>query len=218
MPEKQIKSGNESAASQVLGSFSRPSLEELLIYLLLGIVFISVLNIRALWEAINNSVQTTYVDTSSLIDEKLLTFGDRLNGLLEGRPGQMLFWAVVGCLIYMLIWLAQNFYINLRNDVVADKYLHPKNYKSTNYWEGVLAHKIFFVSVVVVFFVYIYMSLTIFIPVLSKMFYFATFSFSVPDSVLQLIFIALGSSVLLYTFVFLAKLVAYSWRTVINNF
>ncbi len=218
MADKEIKSVNESSASQVFSSLSIPGALELVIYLLAGIIFVALVNIRALWNAINSSVQTTYVDTSSIIDETLINFGDRLNGLLEGRPGQMLFWAIVGCLIYMLIWLSQNFIINLRNDVVADKYLHPNNYKSSSYWEGVLAHKIFFVTTVVVLFLYVFLSLTLFIPILSKIFKNATFSFSVPSSIIQLVLITLLSAIMLYLAVFIVKLVAYSWRAVINNF
>lgn len=207
-----------STAQHVIGGFSRPTAIEVALYLIASILFISLINFKTLWNVINNTVQTKAVDTSAVIDEKLLGLGDRLDGLLDGRVGQMIFWAIVGCIIYMLIWLAQNTIINLRNDVIADKYLHPNSYKSSSYWEGVIAHKIFFVCLLVGFITYVYFAFSLFIPILSQAFYVATYSFTVPDSVFQLIITLILNAILLYIFVMLGKLVIYSYQAIVNNF
>ena len=216
--EKNKDLSYNTASQHVIGGLSRPTLVEMFLYLIIGIIFISVINFGTLWSAINNTVQTKAVDTSTVVDEKLIDFGDKLNSLLDGRTGQMLFWAVVGCLIYMFIWLAQNTVINLRNDVVADKYLHPRSYKSSSYWESVVAHKIFFGTLLIGFLTYVYLSLVLFLPILSQAYYIATFKFEFPSSILQLITVYVLSGLLIYIFVVLGKIVIYSYQAIVNNF
>lgn len=212
------ESVNSTVSQKVLSEFRRPGWAEILIYLLCGLVLVMLVNIRTLGEAISNSVQTTAIDTSKIIDLKLVELGDHINSLLSGRPGQMLFWAIVGCLIYVLIWLSQNFLINIRNDVVSDKYMHPKSYESTSYWQGVIAHKIFFGAVIVTFLLYCYFAVIIFIPVLSKIFYYAALNFKLLSSTLELLIIIIFSAIVIYVGVFLAKLISHSWKSIINSY
>jgi hypothetical protein len=207
-----------SAGQRVIGGLRKPSIADAVIYFIAGALFISAINYRDVWSVINNSVQTKVVDTSALIDDKLAGVGDRINHLLDGRVGQMIFWAIVGCFIYMLIWLIQNTLINLRNDVVADQYLHPKSYKRSGYWEGVIAQKIFFVALVVSFFIYIFLSYSVFVPILSQIFYVTIFGFEVPGSILLLSLVFLLSAIMIYTFVLLTKLLINSYQTIVNNF
>jgi hypothetical protein len=122
----------------------------------LAVLLLILLNVRGLWDYFTTGVlDADQTDVSDVINDKAQGLHHFLDRISQGRFLQVVFWLFVGCVVYMIIWFVRSIFTNIRNDFVADEYVHPISYNRNIYWESVIARKLFFVSVLVVFIAYV---------------------------------------------------------------
>lgn len=200
---------------------SRPSLRELIFpsrhrvisELIIGTILLAFLNSRAIWSYLNSNhwLQSQQLDFGDILNAKIQHIYYYFSGLAGGRFLQIVFWLIVGCLIYLLIWFMINIITDIRNDIVADSYVHPRFYNRAAYWQSIIFDRILLVSIVVVFLVYIFLFLK-FLPKLAKLCYEALQSFSLPHSPLVIVACIIGLAVLLQALGLLSRLLINAWK------
>ncbi len=198
-------------------SITRKPLKELLVpdrvqgalYLMGGFVILILLNIRNIWRFLNNQILGT-VPAQTSLPGFLSTFsGNRLT--------QMLLWALLGLWVYVIFWFLRSISVNIYNDVVADHYLHPKNYQRSEYWKSVVSLKIFFVALTLTTISYAFLAISL-LSNLSSRFYLAMENYSWGHSAMVWSLTILASAGVLYVLVTLLHLCMNSLKAIYKNF
>ncbi len=74
------------------------------------------------------------------------------------------FWASIGLLVYIMIWLLLNFSNELGNDLAVTRYMHPRNVDTNSPWRSYLSRVSFQITALVVFIFYLNVSFGALIP------------------------------------------------------
>lgn len=212
----QIRSYNSSVASE-LKSFL-PTTPQLLLDLLLGFLLLAFFNIRGLWRwfstgGIGNGTQ---VDIGGLIHDRAHWMTDTYNSFTQGRGIQILIWIVIGCCIYLIFWFVSVLITNLRNDIVANEYVHPKTYKSSWFWGSVLQQKGFFLCMVILLVGYIYCSVKL-LNYLANLSYHSVINFQLYPDLPILISSLLASAITVHVFFMVFQLTKNSWNYIYKD-
>jgi hypothetical protein len=210
--QKTTESHNTNVGA-VSKQYLLPSVSQLLLYMLSGLMVLLILNVKKAWDYLNETVLVPQGGADQLIASNSPTVHRILDSLAHSIILQVIFWVLVGCLVYMIIWFVRNVAVNLLNDFVADNYMHPKSYKRTNYWSSILARKIFFwtSAVILVFFVLSSIKL---LAYLASTLYINIVDFTFPLSIFKLLEILLATTGLIYTLILLSHVVINSWRLI----
>ncbi len=212
MPNQNLKSHNSQQYDLVKDLFM-PSLLQISLYFLTSIVLLTVLNAIRFWEYLNKDLAGR--------NQALELFGSGADGgsLLGsgsyGRIGQMVIWGLVGVFIYIVVWFLKNIIVNLRNDIVADEYVHPHSYKRSKYWQSVLSRKALFVLISLVLIVYIYLLFQL-LPVILDYFYRMVVDFNTQNALYGLAAVA-STTLLLHIFISLCRLTISAWRFIYTD-
>ncbi len=195
----------------VLRRFILPSPVQILLYILSGLIILSAINARAIWRYLYNDPagqqRAVSIFTESPSSQASSGF---LSSLAQGRLLQILLWTLIGVVIYSVIWFIKNLFNNVRNDIVADEYVHPKSYNRLGYWKSILLRKAFFILNVSVLLGLIYASARI-LPLLSSTFYLSIHNFRLAD--ISGVFVSsLMLAVLMHVVVVTIHTTLNSWR------
>lgn len=192
-----------------------PSLIEMLLYILTSVILLLASNVKAIWDYLSFDPAGQHKAAALINGSGNETSAGILGSSLQGRLGQMIIWGVVGVAIYVVIWFLRNTIINLRNDLVADEFVHPRSYNRSRYWQSIIARKAFFGFMSIVFIGFIYLLFKLF-PVLSSMFFFGTHQLD-QSHITQLVGSLLALAVLLHVLVVLARMTINSWRYIYSD-
>lgn len=194
-----------------------PSPAQIFLNLIIGILILALLNIKGIWQFFTTGVTAdSTIDFGSLINDRLPWVTGFIYNLTHGRIIQVLFWLFVGCIVYMMIWFLGNFFTNIRNDIVADEYVHPQFYNRVGYWGSVFARKIFFISIVMVLIAYIYAGLKL-IASLAALSYQSISIFQLPMSMVVLAGSIMGVAIAIQVFQVLFKISKNSWQVIYKD-
>ncbi len=195
--------------------FFIPSRTQISLYVLISSLLLVVINGPTIWTKFKSNLQTDITFSDVIVGNApfLQKFIDRLS---RSRIPEIVFWLLVGCTVYIIVWFIHNITNNVRNDVVADAYLHPTNYNRRLFWQSVLARKTLLFFCLVVLIAYIFAGLK-FLSVLAKFFYAAIDNFMLPSSIMEIILCIAMTTLLLYLFILLAHLTINLWRLVYRN-
>lgn len=202
----EIKSHN-SSSNKFAWQFFVPSITEIILYALTSLVLLTVVNVSAIWDYLSGN------PSGRQYAEELFGqgSGDGILGTsLQGRISQIVVWGLMGILIYTVVWFVKNILTNLRNDVIADEYIHPRSYSRKNYWKSIAIRKVFFVGILAVLAGYIYLCVKLF-PIFSSYYLNAITNFSASSLINALAVIA-GMAILLHILVALSRLAINSWQ------
>lgn len=206
-----------SRASLTLKQLLLPTPAQLFLNLVIAIIILSLLNIRAIWQFFTTGVSAdSTVDLGSLISNNFPWLTEGIEKLTRGRTIQVLFWLFVGCIVYMLIWIVGNFLTNIRNDIVADEYVHPQQYSRAGYWSSVLARKIFFVCIFIVLISYIFAGLRL-VASLADLALRSFRDFQIPLSILLVLGAILAAAIALQILQILFKITLNSWQLIYKD-
>lgn len=101
-----------------------PTRLELVAYFLLGLLTVLLSNVQAIEHILAAGSGFDFRDVT------LKTLGSRADTLLGGNvPATAViftFWAVVGLVVYLMLWAASNFISQMGANLAARKYLHPE--------------------------------------------------------------------------------------------
>lgn len=211
---------NQSYNTRSSSSFKSvfwPSKLEVSLYLIISVLVLVILNVGAIWNYFNSSVGVSAETSNAIVNDQVTRFSDFTNGLFQGRLAPMLFWACIGMITYMIVWVLQNAATNLGNDLEAEKFNHPIDYDRKRYWHSVNSRKIFLVFSCLIGFAFLYVALSNLLPLAAKVFYDAIYDFSLISSTLKLALDISATALLIYLLVMLFRLTRNSWRTITSN-
>ncbi len=208
MPNTNTKSYNT-----VVGVTSRqyllPGMAQVVLYLILSAMVLLALNAHNIWRYISDQILIPQTDLGPSSNNDWI--GRGWHFLTHGVWLQILFWILVGCLVYIFIWFVGNIVANIRNDIVADDYKHPASYNRFKFWESVLARKTFFgvsALLLIIYFVFFIRLASL----LAELCYSAVTNFEWATSSKDLLGALISCAVLIYLLVLLAHITANAWR------
>lgn len=220
MAEKQIESYGTHLAHSIKGLFV-PDWLEILLYSISSAVILCILNYQVFLNNVSTSSEVTEDALNNYLHSKLNRVSTFSGSLFQGRLANMLFWAFVGCLIYMVVWTLQNFVINIRNDVKAAEFVGFENQSSRRraYWDSVISSKVFFGCSLIALIIYVIALDRFLMPIASKAFGLAiSTGFMFPRTIIEIVLSVLGAAILLFALVLLLRVVIRTWRWIIGNF
>lgn len=195
--------------------FFIPSLPQILLYMLISSLLLVLLSGPSIWKKFNENLQSN-VTLGDVITGNAPFLQRVVDKLSHSRIPEIVFWLLVGCSIYIVIWFARNIINNIRNDVVADSYLHPVGYDRKMFWQSIFARKILLFSCMGLLLAYVIVGFK-FLSVISKFFYSAIDGFSLSPSIVQIIGSVLAVAILIYLLILLFHLTVNLWRLVYRN-
>ncbi|HSX44801.1 MAG TPA: hypothetical protein VLF39_01655 [Candidatus Saccharimonadales bacterium] len=97
---------------------------------------------------------------------------DSINNLVQRFVGDhiarsaivALFWALVGLLVYMVIWVMINYSDEIGNDLAVTKYMHPRNSDTRSPLRGLIVRIAFQVIALIILIIYLNMVINVIIP------------------------------------------------------
>lgn len=212
MPNTNTKSYN-TIVGLTPKQYLLPGFVQIFLYLLLSLFVLMALNTRNIWHYFKDVTVLPNGSTDNSTD--LANRGWHL--ISHGVWLQILFWVLVGCLVYIFIWFLSNLIANIRNDIVADQYKHPSTYSRLKFWESVLSRKVFFGFCVIVLIVYLWF-FVLMANLLAKLCYSAFTNFGWLSSTGELLGAVISCAFLIYLLVLLVHITANSWRLIFKEF
>jgi hypothetical protein len=205
----------ESSSSKLLGAsnkrFLLPSIGQLLLYMLISLLLLTVLNIGKAWDYLNNTVLTPQGGLDRIIATKSPVLHGLLTSLSQSIILQVMFWTLVGCAVYIIIWFIKNIAINMLNDITADQYIHPHSYRRFRFWGGIFSRRIFFWFSAVILVLYLVTGTRVLLY-MADLGYRFVINFQLAQSSLRLAEIVLATTGLIYLLVLLVHIAVNSWR------
>jgi hypothetical protein len=216
--KKTLQSYSSSATVGATSkNFLIPTWSQLVLYLLISLLLLTVFNLRQLWEYLNNNILASDgLGLGSVISENASGLHKLLNSLSQSIILQVAFWVCIGSLIYMLIWFVRNVVINILNDVVADSYVHPSSYSRFHYWESIIARKIFFGISLTVLLFYFFAGWRL-MSSLAELAYQLFPQFTTPQNLLELTGAVLVTMALVHSFILITHITINSWRFIYRD-
>lgn len=202
---EQIK--NRTKARILLFRFFIPSPAELVPNLLASLLFLMI--------SANRVLLVLLADGTPITD---LTFGDvygqrleHISGVLQvpflGRVVLFLFWLAIGSIVYVLVWLFQNFAVEVYDDITLAKMRTPNKEEDDEegWWGTTLSHTIFLGCSAILFLFYVVVVVNLLFPAWSQLFQVGLQSFTTVDGLLKMLFGLLGTMLTVHIFVLFWK-------------
>jgi hypothetical protein len=211
---KLLQSHNSIGATN--RKFLFPGGWQILLYALVGVILLIVLNIKTAWQYLNDTVLKSEGGLDSIIANHAPNAHRFLNSLSQSVILQFIFWLFVGCAVYILIWFAKNIAVNVLNDIVADKYVHPNSYNRAKYWESIVARKIFFGLSVFLLITYSFAGVKL-LRLLAMLCYDKIVKFHASESLPAMLLAIAATTGLIYALILLLHIVVSSWRLIYKD-
>lgn len=109
-------------------------------------------------------------ETLNLLDSEVAAKSDTFFANLDSFPitasaVTMILWSIVGIIVYFVSEFIVKSAKNIEDDVVVSvSYIHPKNFRQSNFWYSVVLQFLYALLSVTVISIWLFLSLTIFIP------------------------------------------------------
>lgn len=207
----KIESQNEQAADN-LKNFFVPSFAAGILLFLLGTFLLLAYNTGQ----IINWVGSGYLESANQLNLSINVlnngFTNSFNTALDGRLGQIIFWSLLGALLYIVLWFLRNFINSFENDVIVDHYLHPQNFNRSGYWGSAIAGKIFFTAIVVVLIAYTFLALKVIMPAVGALTSTSIYNFRLPASVFYIVLCVLIPTVVIYLWSLIVRVLSHLWK------
>jgi hypothetical protein len=206
-----IESQSEIASHEVR-NFFKPSLAEILLYCLLGIILLVVLNAGNIIDRLGANYLGSPQDLKTNFTTLSTGFSDSFSSALGGRLGQIILWSFVGAISYIALWFAKNILNSFENDMIAAHYLHPSSYSRVGYWGSAFSAKIFFAALVLITAAYLFVVIAAVLPATAALAGSAAYNFHGVTSPFYILFSIVGIGLVLYIAIVLLRLVSHLWK------
>lgn len=201
--------------TQTLKKFLTPGWTQIFLYLVVSIFLFIFFNSNQIWSDLSSTILLPQHGIHDLVIP-----GSAIDGLWQSvaksRLPLILFWAIIGCLIYTFIWFIKSILTNLQNDMVADLYTHPSNYNRSAFWAKVIGHKILFVIAVGVTILYIFASFVA-LPLIAHQAYYSIKFYSSLSDVLQILIAIAGLMIMIHIFILLVHMTVNMWKIIYKD-
>lgn len=151
LTQKRLKPilSSEQSRRKVQRNFFIPSRIETELFLLLSVFLLLVANSSALLAYFTAKLTGSYQPVGAEISNGFSSMANYLDEKSGYRIAGFVFWLAIGLIIYLFFWVSANLLTNLRNDFVAEGYVHPPSFNSKNYWHAIVRLKATFVLSIV---------------------------------------------------------------------
>lgn len=159
-------------AKILLIQFFVPTPAELIPNFLVSLLILLIASYRALLVLLANGTPITNVTFSDIYGQRLDYIDEVLQVPLLGRIVLFGFWLAVGSVVYMLVWLFQNFAIEVYDDLTLAKLKDPKQHhqEDDGWWGTTLSHTIFVGCSAIIFLFFVLLVVNVFFPSFAQVF------------------------------------------------
>lgn len=191
---------------------------QVILSLVIALSFYIFISIPNFWQSITggNDTKTSSQYITDWLTQTAPWLYSTYSTIVGGRAVQVLFWLLAGATTYLLIWFIGSILINIRNDIVADSYIHPKFYNRRYFWLSVTFRKLFFVLIFAILIVYLPVALGLLVQ-LSDLGYEAIIMISSIDNIRNLIGAILTGLLLVHVFFILLRLTINAWNYIYKD-
>lgn len=128
-----------------------PGPAQIILDIILSVFLLAILDAQTIWRYFTTNLLSIHeTNVGDFLNEKVQTLTSHFSGLVGGRFLQIIFWAFVGCMAYIAVWMAINVITNLRNDMVVNSYTHPSSLSRKGYWGSIIGLKVLLVCLIVI--------------------------------------------------------------------
>jgi hypothetical protein len=207
------------SSSEIVGAANKnflvPTSTQLVLDMLIAILLLFFFNVGRLWNYLNQYVLSQEGGLGGVVGNS--TLHKIFNTISQSTILQVAFWVCIGSLVYVLIWFLRNIVINILNDVVADSYVHPRGYSRVNYWESIIARKIFFgVSVIVLVF-YFFAGWRLLSSLAAQIYTLFGHYYDPPINLLRVASIVVITMAVVHVFMIICHIAVNSWRFIYRD-
>jgi hypothetical protein len=208
---------HNTGLSPALKELLLPGVAQSFIDLTLAGVLLMILKINALWAYFTTGVLAgTQTDIGEIINQKAQGLHRFLDSISQGRFLQIVFWLFIGCIVYLLIWFTRSLFTNIRNDMIADEYVHPGGYNRAVYWESIIARKGFFACILIILIAFTIAGFKIAI-LLAQTSISDVESLGSAHSLFKMVSAVFITAVMIHIFNILARLLGRAWNLIYTD-
>lgn len=137
-------------------------------------------------------------------------YGQRIDHAVEvlqvpflGRIVLFLFWLAVGSIVYVLVWLFQNFAVEVYDDLSQAniKTPHKDRDEDEGWWGTTLSHTIFLGCSAILFLFYVIIVVNLLFPSWAQLFESGLQAFNTSEGVIEMVLALLGTMFTVHVFV-----------------
>lgn len=191
--------------------FFVPTIADVILYTLLGVILLAVLNWRAIANIFHQDTPLQPNELHLAFTQKFSVVTNILNKPVFGKISLLLFWAFVGCLAYITVWFIQYTLATAREDFVEGQYLHPRSVQRDDYWHSVLANNLLLICTLIVSFGYIAILARLLLPLLARVFYIGIYTVPHYHGLFEIVGSIICSSILVYIARLLWQVLRGAW-------
>lgn len=158
----------QTQTQKVIG-FLLPTGLETIVYILSAFVVLCVINVGRLWREWSNGVSISPETADQSLSKTLESVDLITTSPLLGDIFVILFWAALGSVVYMAIWFTHNSLIEVKREAVGQHI--SGDMKKRNYLSSLLAHYIFFLTLLILTKAALYIVCFVLLPIINAVFY-----------------------------------------------
>lgn len=204
--------GKNSLKTQ-LKEFFLPSPFVWLLYFLISGLVVVIVNFQTLWHIAANYILGPASEVGaadySLIFNPFFKFTDKLD-----TPLLMLFWAMIGGAVYVIIFFFEQFFSIANAEVQESEYLVGGISSQKNYWQRTVKMDLFLILLIIGWIGYIMVYVQLLLPWVSRMLIHGIDSWSFQKSPLAIVGSLLLNTLAVYLFLLVRQLLVRVWRLV----
>lgn len=180
-------------------------------YLISALVVLLAVNATRIWAHLSDGIAVDPVDLGTNVNIYWQKIDYLRHSAALGTISVMLFWGMIGSLVYASIWLLQTTFLKLQQD--EDEVANQKEAsRRSRIIQSTVAHYLLFGALTVIIAAYVFFFLGVILPSTRLLFFSAVTSSFAFQNVLSLLGTIVAMSVALYLLVVLLTLYARFWR------
>jgi hypothetical protein len=129
-------------------------------------------------------------------------------------PFIFLFWVLIGCVAYSIVWGLQNVIAVSRKEAKEARYLRAGEPLPKSYWRSTMTTNLLLLTSAVSVAVYIILYFRFLLPGFAKLFHHGLYSSSHYRGLVDVLGAILASTLAIYVFMLLFRVLRYHWHTI----
>lgn len=206
-------------AKILLLRFFVPTPGELVPNLFISLLLLLIASYRVILVLLSNGTPITELSFGDVYGQRL----DYVNNILQipllGRVVLFLFWLAIGSIVYMLVWLFQNFAVEVYDDLTLtqeEKQEHEA--EEEGWWGTTLAHTIFIGCSSLLFLFYVVFVTSVFFPAWTQLFQVGLQSFTEFGGMFKMFIALAGMMLTIHIFILFWRLFVRVRDYIFNSF
>jgi hypothetical protein len=201
---------SESNAAKKLKEALAASVLTISLYLLINLVLLGLLNIKGLWNVF------IYTSTGSVTSQDISPLTDAFNSFQSrlNTPFVFLFWILIGCVSYSVVWGLQSAIAVSRKQAREAQYLRNGGPMPKSYWHSTMTTNLLLLTSALSTVTYMILYFRLLLPSFARLFHNGLYNPSHYLGVADVFGAVVASTIAIYVFVLLCRVVRYHWHTI----